>query len=281
MLEPVERAGDRRRRADLRLDDDDVLRGDGAAAELASSAVERLARVDPPLAVRQHVAQPAERVARLVEAELADVARDGRLGDAAAGALERVEQLLLSAEPHALDQARDEPLALGLRQLALGLHKTSIVYAACLTTFRRASAQATRACCGKRCGPASTPGSAPPRRSPPAGSRRRSGGWRPAKRRRRRNDEGRPGSRVAPPTSSSSSCARPQRSGGVKAKVGDALADDPAFLRKLKPSLIKARARVRRRRTSRRGPRSAPSGPQLARPKPRRRKRGAARARGS
>jgi hypothetical protein len=31
--------------------------------------------------------------------------------------------------------------------------------------------------------------------------------------------------------------------GGVKAKVGEAFEEDPAFLRKLKPSLIKARAR--------------------------------------
>lgn len=34
-----------------------------------------------------------------------------------------------------------------------------------------------------------------------------------------------------------------EREGGVKAKVGQALADDPEFLRKLKPSLIKARAK--------------------------------------
>jgi hypothetical protein len=34
-----------------------------------------------------------------------------------------------------------------------------------------------------------------------------------------------------------------RRSGGVKAKVGEALAEDPDFLRKLKPSLIKARAK--------------------------------------
>ena len=34
-----------------------------------------------------------------------------------------------------------------------------------------------------------------------------------------------------------------QREGGVKAKVGEAFADDPEFLRKLKPSLIKARAK--------------------------------------
>ncbi|HZP73526.1 MAG TPA: hypothetical protein VFA97_09140 [Gaiellaceae bacterium] len=52
--------------------------------------------------------------------------------------------------------------------------------------------------------------------------------------------------------------------GGVKAKLGDALAEDPAFLRKLKPSLIAARAKGR-------GPASdnlaqaspaAPTGPQ-------------------
>jgi hypothetical protein len=34
-----------------------------------------------------------------------------------------------------------------------------------------------------------------------------------------------------------------RRSGGVKAKIGEALAEDPDFLRKLKPSLIKARAK--------------------------------------
>jgi hypothetical protein len=34
-----------------------------------------------------------------------------------------------------------------------------------------------------------------------------------------------------------------EREGGVKAKVGEKLADDPDFLRKLKPSLIKARAK--------------------------------------
>ena len=32
-----------------------------------------------------------------------------------------------------------------------------------------------------------------------------------------------------------------RREGGVKAKVGDAFADDPAFLRQLKPSRVKAR----------------------------------------
>ncbi|MCW2963973.1 MAG: hypothetical protein JWO17_1225 [Actinomycetia bacterium] len=63
-----------------------------------------------------------------------------------------------------------------------------------------------------------------------------------------------------------------QRSGGVKAKVGDALADDPEFLRKLKPSLIAARAKGGAPTDGPSGtsatPRSAPSGPQLTRPKP-------------
>jgi hypothetical protein len=62
-----------------------------------------------------------------------------------------------------------------------------------------------------------------------------------------------------------------QRSGGVKAKVADALADDPEFLRKLKPSLIAARAKGEAPTNEAPGspatPRSAPSGPQLARPK--------------
>lgn len=51
-------------------------------------------------------------------------------------------------------------------------------------------------------------------------------------------------------------------SGGVKAKVGDALAEDPAFLRKLKPSMIKARAKGEA------PPPPGPSGPQLERPAP-------------
>jgi hypothetical protein len=61
-----------------------------------------------------------------------------------------------------------------------------------------------------------------------------------------------------------------QRAGGVKAKIADALADDPAFLRKLKPSLIAARARgeasTDQAPTAPAGPRHAPSGPQLERP---------------
>jgi hypothetical protein len=60
-----------------------------------------------------------------------------------------------------------------------------------------------------------------------------------------------------------------QRSGGVKAKVGQALAEDPEFLRKLKPSLIKARAKGEAPVDEPAGgARHAPSGPQVERPKP-------------
>jgi hypothetical protein len=69
-----------------------------------------------------------------------------------------------------------------------------------------------------------------------------------------------------------------QRSGGVKAKVGEALAEDPEFLRKLKPSLIVARAKGELPTDEPPGtpatPRSAPSGPQLERPKPSKKKGG-------
>jgi len=64
-----------------------------------------------------------------------------------------------------------------------------------------------------------------------------------------------------------------QRSGGVKAKVGAALADDPEFLRKLKPSLMAARAKGEAPTDQPAGspatPQSAPSRPQLERPKKR------------
>ncbi|MFL5925797.1 MAG: hypothetical protein ACJ77E_02550 [Gaiellaceae bacterium] len=62
-----------------------------------------------------------------------------------------------------------------------------------------------------------------------------------------------------------------QASGGIKAKVGEVLADDPAFVRKLKPSLIAARVKGETppedaSATTTATPR-APSGPQLGRPK--------------
>jgi hypothetical protein len=59
-------------------------------------------------------------------------------------------------------------------------------------------------------------------------------------------------------------------SGGVKAKVGDAMSDDAEFLRKLKPSLIKARAKGEAPTDGRPAQGVvSPAGPQLGpRPKP-------------
>ena len=53
--------------------------------------------------------------------------------------------------------------------------------------------------------------------------------------------------------------------GGLKEKLADELADDAAFLRKLKPSLIAARVRGELPTDSspESGPRRSPSGPQL------------------
>lgn len=60
-----------------------------------------------------------------------------------------------------------------------------------------------------------------------------------------------------------------RRSGGVKAKLGNALAEDPEFVRRLKPSLIKARAKGQ---TPVEPPRSAAEAETVTeRPRPKRR----------
>jgi hypothetical protein len=63
-------------------------------------------------------------------------------------------------------------------------------------------------------------------------------------------------------------------SGGLASKLAPELADDAAFLRKLKPSLMAARARGQAPTNQKPGENVvAPSGPQLGdRPKPRKRK---------
>jgi hypothetical protein len=56
--------------------------------------------------------------------------------------------------------------------------------------------------------------------------------------------------------------------GGIKAKVAEELADDAEFLRKLKPSLMVARAKGEAPTNEKPGHgRVAPSGPQVERPK--------------
>jgi hypothetical protein len=58
-----------------------------------------------------------------------------------------------------------------------------------------------------------------------------------------------------------------QRSGGLKAKVAEPFEDDPEFLRKLKPSLIAARAKGESPVEPAPPTPRAPSGPQLEQPK--------------
>jgi len=55
------------------VDDDETLRLDRGMPELAEHGRERLRRVYAPTAVRQPVARAAERVVRLLEADLAHV----------------------------------------------------------------------------------------------------------------------------------------------------------------------------------------------------------------
>ena len=59
--------------------------------------------------------------------------------------------------------------------------------------------------------------------------------------------------------------------GGIAAKLAEPLAEDAAFLRNLKPSLIMARIKgeAPTNRPAGSGAPTAPSGPQLSRPKPR------------
>jgi len=61
--------------------------------------------------------------------------------------------------------------------------------------------------------------------------------------------------------------------GGIKAKLAGELADDAVFLRKLKPELIRRRAKGRAPTDTEPGePRSAPSGPQLVEERPKKEK---------
>jgi hypothetical protein len=64
--------------------------------------------------------------------------------------------------------------------------------------------------------------------------------------------------------------------GGIKAKLADELADDAAFLRKLKPELMKKRAKGELPQDQAPGvPPTAPSGPQLGgRPAPKPKEKG-------
>jgi hypothetical protein len=122
VLELVERTCDRGRRAELRLQNYDIARRRDLAPELTEDRVEDLGGISATSHLREHVSRPAEVIVCLLEAELSNVPRNGRLRDDAAGGRERVQQLELGADPLPRDEALDQPLTLGLPQL----HNSSI-----------------------------------------------------------------------------------------------------------------------------------------------------------
>src|SRR6476620_10963681 len=128
MLDAVEGARDRRRGAQFGLNHDDVLRLHCAEAELRQHGPKRLARVAPAPPLRQHVAGPPERVARLLEPKLPNVSRDRRLGDLAPGTLQRSLQLVLAADPSPTHDAGDQTLPIGLWELPNLLHPARLTF---------------------------------------------------------------------------------------------------------------------------------------------------------
>src|SRR5215207_6610878 len=126
MLEPVERTPDRRRRAQLRLDDNGVLRSGDRPAELAEDAAKRIVRVWA-LRLGQHVARAAERVVHLLEPEFAQITGDRCLRHAATGVRERGQELELCPDPLSGDDAGDQPLSLRLPEHALVLHTAALL----------------------------------------------------------------------------------------------------------------------------------------------------------
>jgi hypothetical protein len=122
MLEPVERAGDRRRGADLGADHDQVRGGGHTPPELLEDRHERGGRIGAPAAGEREARAP-ELVVHLIDAELAQVARERRLGDCAAGGGERLAQLELCADTASPDHALDQALTLLLLQrTGVGMH---------------------------------------------------------------------------------------------------------------------------------------------------------------
>jgi hypothetical protein len=64
--------------------------------------------------MREHVARTAQGIVGLLQPELSDVPRDGRLRDDTAGAGERVQELELRPDPLPGDDAFDQPMRSGL-----------------------------------------------------------------------------------------------------------------------------------------------------------------------
>ena len=118
VIQVVDLAGDRGGRADLAAHHDEVLGDRGGPGEVAQHVAGGLLGVFGALARRQYVLGAPEVGAHLLQVELADVARDGRLRDLAAQAAQGVDQLPLRGDlalhDHGLDQSVTFRLAHGL-----------------------------------------------------------------------------------------------------------------------------------------------------------------------
>ncbi len=196
VLRPVERAGDRGRGPQLTADDDEVLSRYGPPAELGQNRSERVARVAAGRSLRKRIPRLPEWISRLLDPELANVPRDGRLGDATAGPRERRHQLELGADPPAGDDARDQPLPLLFGKRTTALHEWRInIHDRARSAPVDVSARATHgklgtACCANCSGPGSTPASQRRPGLPHAQSRPGSGAWPPERSPRPNDDQG-------------------------------------------------------------------------------------------
>src|SRR6266511_5953028 len=84
VLRAVECAGNGRRRPQVAADHDQVLGRNRATRELAEDGREGFTGIPAPRARRNGEARLAQRIANLLDPELPEIARDGRLRDLAA-----------------------------------------------------------------------------------------------------------------------------------------------------------------------------------------------------
>src|SRR5690606_28088351 len=111
-LLPVDGFGDGLGATDHGLDDEEVAGALGAEVEGGQKAGECGSVV--PRFRRQRVVCAALRVMDLDEAQLADVAGEGRLRDIEAARLEELAKLFLASDPVSLDQLTDRCVPLRL-----------------------------------------------------------------------------------------------------------------------------------------------------------------------
>jgi hypothetical protein len=143
VVDAIQRARDGGRRAELGLKNDHVLRSNDTTPELTEHTCKGITGIlaAPLVRTRQLVAGPTEGVVGLLEAELADVARDRRLRHGAAKAAERGEELVLRPNALPRDDACDQAMTIEFRHRP-HLHNASIS----IQVFLRLNTETTQAC---------------------------------------------------------------------------------------------------------------------------------------